>query len=131
MNAQSPVDAVVWLVRDTCRLQDNPAFDRALEEAKTRSAIVLALACLEPRRWKDEQFGLSRSGPQWRRFRAESLVALRESFERKNGRLWIAAGTPSDVVSNFPPHVHVTTVVTDLPVAPDEEKKMRRLFRLG
>ena len=34
MNAQSPVDAVVWLVRDTCRLQDNPAFDRALEEAK-------------------------------------------------------------------------------------------------
>ena len=131
MNAQSPVDAVVWLVRDTCRLQDNPAFDRALEEAKNRSAILLALACLEPRRWKDEQFGLSRSGPQWRRFRAESLVALRESFEQKNSRLWIAAGTPSDVISNFPPHVHVTTVVTDLPVALDEEKENASLVALG
>ena len=131
MNAQSPVDAVVWLVRDTCRLQDNPAFDRALEEAKTRSAIVLALACLEPRRWKDEPFGLSRSGPQWRRFRAESLVALRESFERQNSRLWIAAGAPSDVISNFPPHIRVTTVVTDMPVAPDEEKENASLVALG
>ncbi|MBT3706732.1 MAG: hypothetical protein HOG18_07685, partial [Proteobacteria bacterium] len=82
MNAQSSVDVVVWLVRDTCRLQDNPALDRAVEEAKTRSATVLALACLEPRRWKDEQFGCSRSGAQWRRFRAASLVALRESLER-------------------------------------------------
>ena len=131
MNAQSSVDVVVWLVRDTCRLQDNPALDRAVEEAKTRSATVLALACLEPRRWKDEQFGCSRSGAQWRRFRAESLVALRESLERKKSGLWIAAGAPSDVISTFPPHIRVTTVVTDLPVAPDEQKENASLVALG
>ena len=131
MNAQSSVDVVVWLVRDTCRLQDNPALDRAVEEAKPRSATVLALACLEPRRWKDEQFGCSRSGAQWRRFRAASLVALRESLERTKSGLWIAAGAPSDVISTFPPHIRVTTVVTDLPVAPDEQKENASLVALG
>ena len=131
MKTQSPVDVVVWLVRDTCRLQDNPVLVRAVEEAKTRSATVLALACLEPRRWKDEQFGCSRSGAQWRRFRAESLVALRESLERKKSGLWIAAGAPGDVISTFPPHIRVTTVVTDLPVAPDEQKENASLVALG
>ena len=55
-------EIVVWLVRDTCRLFDNPALRRASTLAKSIGAQLVPLACLEPRRWADQQFGLPRGG---------------------------------------------------------------------
>ena len=60
MSTTSDPALVVWLVRDTCRVTDNPALARAIKEARRAQASVVALACLEPRRWTDSQFGLAR-----------------------------------------------------------------------
>ena len=53
-------DIVIWLVRDTCRVVDNPALNLATQIANERAALVVPLACLEPRRWADQQFGMRR-----------------------------------------------------------------------
>ncbi|MDG2176340.1 MAG: deoxyribodipyrimidine photo-lyase [Gammaproteobacteria bacterium] len=57
-----PVEVIVWLVRDTLRLYDNPALVLACNQAMQRGAALIPLVCLEPRRWADQQFGLPRIG---------------------------------------------------------------------
>ena len=68
-------DIVIWLVRDTCRVVDNPALNLATQIANERDALMVPIACLEPRRWADQQFGMPRTGSHWARFRSESLQA--------------------------------------------------------
>jgi deoxyribodipyrimidine photo-lyase len=130
MSTTSDPALVVWLVRDTCRVTDNPALARAIKEARRAQATVVALACLEPRRWTDSQFGLARSGRDWRRFRAESLLVLRESFEEIGGTLWIDADAPVEVLSRILKSHSVVSVVTDLPVASEEEAENAALAAL-
>lgn len=131
MISPSETNLVLWLVRDTCRIADNPAFDRAVSEAKRKRASVVALACLEPRRWQQAQFGLARSGPEWRRFRAESLMALRASLEATGGGLWLVAGNPAETIARLLETVNVVSVVTDLPLAPEEEGENADIQALG
>jgi len=130
MSTTSDPALVVWLVRDTCRVTDNPALARAIKEARRAQATVVALACLEPRRWTDSQFGLARSGRDWRRFRAESVLALRASLEEIGGALWIDADAPVEVLSRILDSHSVVSVVTDLPVASEEESENAALAAL-
>ena len=53
--------------------------------ASERDAFVVPLACLEPRRWADQQFGMPRTGSHWARFRSESLKALCDLIARGSG----------------------------------------------
>lgn len=122
---------VLWLVRDSCRTADNPALARALAEAKRTGAIMIALACLEPRRWHQSQFGLPRTGPHWRRFRAESLIELRQRLESKGGGLWIASGAPAEALKKLPADLQTVSVVTDFPLAPEEEAENEALENAG
>ena len=50
-------DIVIWLVRDTRRVVDNPALNLATQIADERDALVVPLACLEPA-MADQQFGM-------------------------------------------------------------------------
>ncbi len=78
----------------------------------------------------DSQFGLARSGRDWRRFRAESLLALRASLEEIGGALWIDADGPVEVLSRILESHSVVSVVTDLPVASEEESENAALAAL-
>ena len=110
---------------------DNPALARALAEAKRTGAIMVAIACLESRRWHQSQFGLARTGPHWRRFRAESLGELRQRLESKGGGLWIASGAPAEALKKLPADLKTVSVVTDFPLAPEEEAENQALENAG
>ena len=122
---------VLWLVRDSCRVADNAALVRALAEARRTGAIMVAIACLEPRHWHQSQFGLARTGPHWRRFRAESLIELRQRLESKGGGLWIASGAPAEALKKLPADLQTVSVVTDFPLAPEEEAENQALENAG
>ena len=124
-------EVVIWLVRDTCRVTDNPALHRACQIAQSRGAQVLALACLEPRRWADQQFGLSRVGSHWMRFRAESLRALRQELEASGGGLWLSSEEPVYAVNRIQQQYSVITLVCDEPVATEERLEVARLEAEG
>ena len=121
----------IWLVRDTCRTEDNPCLNRALDTARQANTDCIALACLEPRRWKHLQFGLLRTGTEWRRLRTRSLLALRADLEQIGMHLWIAMDNPAVVLKRINDEFSISAVVTDLPVAPEEEVENRQLKDLG
>ena len=112
-------------------MTDNPALHRAFQIAQTRGAQVLALACLEPRRWADQQFGLSRVGSHWMRFRAESLRALRQELEALDGGLWLSSEEPVYAVNRIQQQYSVITLVCDEPVATEERLEVARLEAEG
>ena len=85
------LEAVVWVVRDSVRLADNPALVAAVREAEQMGMLLIPLACLEPCRWAGQQFGLVRAGKDWSRFRIESLVDLKSELELQGSALWVSS----------------------------------------
>ena len=125
-------EAVVWLVRDSCRLADNPALNRAATLAQKAGATVIPLACLEPRRWADQQYGLPRTGVHWSRFRTESLGELRRDLDALGVGLWISATEPDQALQRLAADgFRVRTVVTDLPIATEERLENAKLESEG
>jgi len=124
-------EVVVWLVRDTLRLSDNPALVVACEQAKKRGAALLPLVCLEPRRWAAQQFGLPRIGPHWARFRVESVRNLKTELEARAGTLCLVAGAPDCVISDINLKHRVGLVVTDLPLSTEERSENEKLKSKG
>ena len=120
-------EIVVWLVRDTCRLSDNPALRRASTLAKSIGARLVPLACLEPRRWADQQFGLPRVGEHWARFRAESLQSLRNDLSARGCGLWISAEEPVRALMRARQACHVFTVISDVPLGTEERLETERI----
>lgn len=92
---------------------------------------MVALACLEPRRWADQQFGLPRIGPHWMRFRAQSLRALRQELEAFGGRLCLSSEEPVSVANWIRQQYSVITLVCDEPVATEESLEVARLEAEG
>jgi len=124
-------EVVVWLVRDSCRLQDNPALVRAAELARATGAGLVPLVCLEPRRWADQQFGLSRIGSHWARFRIQALLELESALNFEDSALWISADEPDRALELIQEHMRVIHVVTDLPLATEERLENAKLESEG
>ena len=124
-------DIVIWLVRDTCRVVDNPALNLATQIANERDVLVVPLACLEPRRWADQQFGMSRTGSHWARFRSESLQALRADLIARGSGLWVSAEEPVYALNRINPSVNVIKVVCDRPLATEERWENARIEAEG
>ena len=124
-------DIVIWLVRDTCRVVDNPALNLATQIANERDALVVPLACLEPRRWADQQFGMPRTGSHWARFRSESLQALRGDLIARGSGLWVSAQEPVYALNRINPSVNVIKVVCDRPLATEERLENARVESEG
>ena len=120
-------EIVVWLVRDTCRLADNPALQRASRLAKSIGARLVPLACLEPRRWAGEQFGLPRIGEHWARFRAETLQSLRNDLSGRGCGLWISAEEPVSALVRARQKYRVRAVISDAPLGTEERLEMERI----
>ena len=121
----------IWLVRDTCRVEDNPSLNLALETAGQSGTACFALACLEPRRWEHYQFGLARTGSAWKSFRANALIQLRTELLQHDISLWIGAGDPSALVGQIREQFTISAIITDLPLATEETEENRRLQNLG
>ena len=124
-------DIVIWLVRDTCRVVDNPALNLATQIANERDALVVPLACLEPRRWADQQFGMPRTGPHWARFRSESLQALRAELIARGSGLWVSAEEPGYALNRINPSANVIKMVCDRPLATEERLENARIEAEG
>ncbi|MDC1319420.1 DASH family cryptochrome [Litorivicinus sp.] len=124
-------NAIVWLVRDTCRLADNPSLTKATLLARSHNALLIPLVCFEPRRWVDQQFGLARIGLHWIRFRLESLRDLEQSLIDAESNLWISAGEPSSILDSISQSLSVIYVVTDYPLATEEYFENKRLEESG
>ena len=124
-------DIVIWLVRDTCRVVDNPALNLATQIANERDALVVPLACLEPRRWADQQFGMPRTGSHWARFRSESLQALRADLLARGSGLWVSAEEPVYALNRMNPSVNVIKVFCDRPLATEERLENARIEAEG
>ncbi|MDC3058079.1 DASH family cryptochrome [Litorivicinus sp.] len=124
-------DIVIWLVRDTCRVVDNPALNLAAQIANERDALVVPLACLEPRRWADQQFGMSRTGSHWVRFRSESLQGLRRDLVALGSGLWVSAEEPVYALNRMNSSVNVIKVVCDRPLATEERLENARIEAEG
>ena len=127
----SEQSVTIWLVRDTCRIEDNPSLNLALETAGQSGNACFALACLEPRRWKHYQFGLARTGSAWKSFRANTLIQLRTELLQHDISLWIGAGDPSALVRQIREWFSISAIITDLPLATEETEENRRLQNLG
>ena len=121
----------IWLVRDTCRVDDNPSLNLALETAGQSGTDCIALACLEPRRWEHHQFGLARTGCAWKCFRVNTLIRLRTELLKHGISLWIGAGEPSTLVGQIRERFGISAIITDLPLATEEAVENRRLQNLG
>ncbi len=124
-------DIVIWLVRDTCRVVDNPALNLATQIANERKALVVPLACLEPRRWADQQFGMPRTGSHWARFRSESLQAVKRDLVAQGSGLWVSAEEPVYALNRMNPSVNVIKVVCDRPLATEERLENARIEAEG
>ena len=124
-------DIVIWLVRDTCRVVDNPALNLATQIANEHKALVVPLACLEPRRWADQQFGMPRTGSQWARFRSESLQAVKRDLVAQGSGLWVSAEEPVYALNRMNPSVNVIKVVCDRPLATEERLENARIEAEG
>ena len=122
---------VVWLVRDTVRVTDNPVLCSAEIEARRQQAVLITLACLEPRRWVDQQYGLDRIGCHWARFRAQSLVDLRRLLQIHGGSLWASAEDPVDAVTRIGEQFSVQTIITDFPLSTEERLENASLTNGG
>lgn len=120
-------EVVVWLVRDTLRVSDNPALQRACQIAQSKESKLVALACLEPRRWAGKQFGLPRIGDHWARFRAQSIFKLRKEMEALDAGLWLSAKEPIHAINWIHQQYSVAAVVCDDPVATEERLEIARL----
>ena len=127
MNAR----AVVWLVRDTVRVTDNPVLCSAVMEAGQQQAVLISLACLEPRRWANQQYGLDRIGRHWARFRGQSLIDLRRLLKTYGGSLWISPEDPVDAVTRIGDQFSVQTIITDLPLSTEERLENASLTKGG
>ena len=121
----------IWLVRDTCRVEDNPSLNLALETARRSGTDCFALACLEPRRWEHYQFGLARTGSAWKSFRANALIQLRTELLQHDISLWIGVGDPSVLVGQIRERFSISAIITDLPLATEEAEENRRIQNLG
>lgn len=124
-------EIVVWLVRDTCRLSDNPALQYASKMAKSGGAQLVPLACLEPRRWADKQFGLPRVGEHWARFRTECLQSLRNDLSTRGCGLWISAEEPVRALIRARQAFRVCTVISDAPLGTEERLETERIQAEG
>jgi deoxyribodipyrimidine photo-lyase len=124
-------DIVIWLIRDTCRVVDNPALNLATQIANERDALVVPLACLEPRRWADQQFGMPRTGSHWARFRSESLQALRAELIARGSGLWVSGEEPVYALNRINPSVNVIKMVCDRPLATEERLENARIEAEG
>lgn len=124
-------EIVIWLVRDTCRVDDNPGLKRATTLALERGASVIPLACLEPRRWSHQQFGMPRNGLHWARFRSESLRALRSELVARGNGLWVSADEPASALNRAQQSLNIVSVVCDRPVATEERLENERIEAEG
>jgi deoxyribodipyrimidine photo-lyase len=124
-------DIVIWLVRDTCRVTDNPALNRAAKIASERGAYVVPLACLEPRRWAGQQFGMPRVGMHWARFRSESLSSLRDDLISLGSDLWVSAEEPVYALNCAQEIANILTMVCDHPIATEERLETARIEAEG
>ena len=113
-------EVVVWLVRDSIRLSDNPSLLAAAREAQQQGISLIPLACLGPSRWAGRQFGLARAGKAWRRFRIEALLELKSELELQDSTLWISSEEVVDTINTIAKTISVSCVVTDLPLATEE-----------
>ena len=125
------LEAVVWVVRDSVRLADNPALVAAVREAEQMGVLLIPLACLEPCRWAGQQFGLVRVGKAWSRFRIESLVDLKSELELRGSALWVSSEGVADAVNSVSKTIRVSCVVTDLPLATEERLENAALVAAG
>jgi deoxyribodipyrimidine photo-lyase len=121
----------IWLVRDTCRILDNPALNLAAKIARERNAYLIPLACLEPRRWRNQQFGMPRIGVHWARFRSESLQSLRSDLIARGSGLWVSAEEPVNALNRAQHSLSIIGVVCDRPIATEERLETARIKAEG
>ena len=92
---------------------------------------MVPLACLEPRRWADQQFGMPRTGSHWARFRSESLQALRAELIARGSGLWVSGEEPVYALNRINPSVNVIKMVCDRPLATEERLENARIEAEG
>ncbi|MGA1207721.1 MAG: DASH family cryptochrome [Litorivicinaceae bacterium] len=122
---------VIWLVRDTVRLEDNPALELACRTALSEQAALCPLALLEPRRWSATQWGLPRTGSAWQQFRLEGLLALQEALAARSIPLCCMACEITDALTRLQAYGQIHLVVTDVPVSMEERAENAAIRDLG
>ena len=124
-------DIVIWLVGDSLRLDSNPALERAITLSTETNSALIPLAILEPRKWKDTQFGIPRSGLHWQRVRANSWINLGRNLRALGSGLWIDEGTTLECLRHIASDWQVRGIVTDLAISVEETTAMAELRDLG
>jgi len=127
----SKIKVVVWMVRDSYRILDNPSWVKACQIACESSASLVPVACLEPRRWESMQFGVERAGPHWKRFRAESVIDLGEQLKQMEIDLYISPSSPVDAINELDKLFQVIAVVIDEPLSVEERYENQNLVLSG
>ena len=115
---------LVWFRRDL-RVHDHPALAAAFATGLTVGVYVI-----DPHEWDGN--GASRPGmaAQRRRFRIESLRALRESMRRLGSELAILTGDPADQLVKFARTHHIDTIFASREPGSIEARDEKRLVEM-
>ena len=79
---------VIYWFRNDLRIEDNPSFMKAVESGKD----ILPVYVFDESRWKENEFGIARTGSFRTQFLLESLNDLKIAIEKIGGQLTILKG---------------------------------------
>ena len=122
---------VIWLTGDSLRLDSNSALEHGIDLAMQNRASLIPLAIAETHKWDGTQFGLPRSGMNWKRVRANSWFQLRKSLNSKGSGLWIGKGSVTERLQQLMQQFNIVAVVADLALSVEEERTFNELRSLG
>ncbi|MEE2903782.1 MAG: DASH family cryptochrome [Myxococcota bacterium] len=122
---------VIWLTGDSVRLDSNPALEHGIDLATKKNAYLIPLAVAEKHKWEGTQFNIPRSGPHWKRVRANSWLQLRAILRSRGSGLWMLQGTILEALQQIMERWEIDAVVTDLALSVEEEKTLSEIRTLG
>ncbi|TNE43553.1 MAG: DASH family cryptochrome [Deltaproteobacteria bacterium] len=110
--------AIVWFKTDL-RLHDHAPLTQALEEHDQ----VLGVYCLNPSDFAPTRWGWPKTGPHRARFLLESLEALSQECQTRDGKLVVLWGAPEQELPALATKMGASAVYAHAEIAHDEKKQ--------
>lgn len=125
LSVDLPVVNLVWFRRDL-RVHDHPGLAAAF-----RSGLTVGVYVIDPREWEGD--GPSRPGmaAHRRRFRIQSLIALRTSLRELGSELVILNGDPADQLVELARRLKMKAIFASREPGTIERGEEERLLRLA